>query len=465
MKYKPLKCQELATNVIVGIPRCGIFVRMGVGKTVAALTAIDRLMYDHLKIKRVLIVAPIRVATMTWPDEIKKWSHTRHLSYVVLHGENKLEDLQDSEEVDITLINFEGLIWLAHNIDLAQRYDMCLIDESTFIKNHDATRTKKIFSITRNIPRRVIMTGSPTPNGLHGLWSQVFFLDRGASLFQNISNFRAKWFYKIGEAYKYISKEGAREEILAKIRDKIVVIEDDENVGLPSVKTNIIKVSLPVRARKNYLDIEKNFITTLDDMTELEVLNQSAQSQKLRQMLSGFVYLENKEVRRLHIAKLEALKELRDSLAGHNLFVAIQYQEDVELIRDYFKKDIPYINGNTSKKQDEQTLRRWMSGKTEMLLAHTASISHGLNLQEGGHHVVWFSLTWNLEEWEQFIARLRRRGQQSATVFNHVLAVEDSADMVMLDALNKKDIEQELVLDYFKKSMKRLVKSRQLTVS
>lgn len=458
MKYKPLKCQAKAYKFVMQNLACGLLVHMGVGKTVVMLSVAKSLLYQYLKARRVLIVAPLRVARLTWPDEIAKWDHTQRLTYTILHGPKKGELIKQAHDTDITLVNYSGLIWMQQNWNKLPSYDLIIADESTFIKNGSSKRTKVLHDTSRWIHRKVILTGSPIPNGMEDLWSQIYLLDRGQRLGATLAEYRRRYFYPNNNPNardNYYLRTGAKEEILKAISDLVMVVESKDVEGLPSVVDNPVMIELPKRLRKQYTEIEKDFLTTLDSGITIEALNQQAQAQKLRQFISGFSYVKDADgvttsVVDIHKVRLQALKELRQSLSGHNLFIAIQYKEEVEQIRRYFKRDIPCINSTTTTAQDIETIRQWNAGHIPELLAHPASVAHGLNLQAGGNHIIWYSQTWLADEREQFIARLRRRGQESDRVWNHKLLMPDTMDTVMDGVVTAKVGAQESALKYLK---------------
>lgn len=396
MKYIPLKCQKEGLTFTLKNKSCALFFRMGVGKTVVALTAILKLIYDYAHIRRVLVVAPIRVAKVSWPDEIDKWEHTRMLSYVILHGPKKDKLINEAHKKDITLINYEGLIWAYRNHNKFPSYDMVILDESTFIKTPGVKRTKIAHKIARFAPRRILLTGSPTPNGLENLWSQMFTLDRGKRLGSTITEFRRRYMFpdtNPNSGNNYFLKTGAKKEILNAIRDICMVVEDDGKLGIPKVVHNPIHIELPAKLMKQYKKLEEEFYTVLDSGNTIETLNQQAQTQKLRQFIAGFVYEDNYTVVEIHKERLKALKELSVSLDGENLLIAIQFREDVRQIRDYMKMNIPAINSETPGKLDIEHIRKWNEGKLPWLMAHPRSIAHGLNLQSGGCNIVWYNNT------------------------------------------------------------------------
>lgn len=455
MKYTPLTCQAEGTNFMIDRKRSGLIVRMGVGKTASCLTAIEELTYNRAEVRRVLVAAPKRVALMTWPDEIEKWDHTRRLTYTVLHGKDKLHRLKrEARDADVTIINYEGLQWLYNNKEYMPRYDLMVFDESTYAKNGTSGRSKIAHAMSRLIPRVVIMTGTFKPNGLENIWSQMFLVDRGQRLGLTLTSFRERYMLQKDKRL-WVPKHGALDEVLDLIKDLVLVVEDTSGVGLPPVVDNIINVELPPKARQMYTELETKWVTTMDDGEVLRVLNQQGMSQKLRQAANGFLYLDDKVPTDIHKEKLEALDELREGIKG-NLLVAINFKYEIDLIRKYFGYEVPAIYSGTQEKRSDMWMREWMEGKLPMMLAHPASMSHGLNMQGGGCDVAWFSLTWDLEHWQQFIARLRRRGSQYTTIFNHIIRAKSTIDDVMLDIVTRKGADQEYAVNYIRQYIKSL---------
>lgn len=449
MIYVPEKYQTRALKFALLNKTCGLLMRMGTGKTSVVLTLIDLLMYQTALINRVLLIAPIRVAAMTWPDEIAKWDHTKHLSYVCLHGKEKDALVQDCKETDIVAVNFEGIQWLVRNRKYLAMFDMLVVDESTWLKNPTGVRSKLVHDLSRFIPRRIILTGSPSPNSVQDLWSQMFILDRGDSLGPNITAFRKDYMVRAFSGYGYEARPDAKKMIVRSIANKVIVIEDKDLKGMPDVVQNIVRIRLSAKAMKVYKTMEKEALLELEGLS-IEALSASAKIQKLRQIVSGFVYGKTTtEVVKIHNERCKTLKELITSL-NRNVLVAVQFKEEVKIIQDYFKKDIPFINSTTNKADATKYLRQWEAGKLPILMAHPKSIGHGLNLQSGGCDIIWFSLTWSLEEWEQYIARLARKGQLSSKVFNHILLAIGTVDNPVFEALNTKDATQRGILKALK---------------
>lgn len=447
MQFNPMKYQTEALRFMLMNPRCGLFARMGTGKTVSVLTVVDMMMYEMAAMRRILLFAPLRVAQITWPDEIAKWAHLKHLRYAFIHGVDKKADIIAASNADIVAVNYEGAQWIANNKNLFPHFDGMIVDESTRIKNPTAVRTKVIHQLARFIPWVKILTGSPAPNSLMDLWSQIYLLDRGARLGTNITEYRRRYFFKSNHQYGYYLRKGAKKEIVDLIADIVMVVNQADQEGIPAVHNNVVKIKLSDKLQDHYDQLEGKFLTTLDSGYSIEALNQQSKTQKLRQFVSGFVYKDDYSVVKIHEERLAALAELIQSLNGNNVLVAIQFREEVRLIQEYLKRklkinDIPFINSESKKSEDASTIRAWQDGKLPILLAHPASIGHGLNLQSGGSDIIWFSLTWNLEEWEQYIARLARIGQLSAKVINHIILMVGTVDEVIYTATQTKDITQ-----------------------
>lgn len=451
MKYNPLSCQSEGTKFALTNSHCGILITMGVGKTVSALTAIEELLYNYVLVKRVLVVAPKRVTLITWPDEIAKWRHTKNLTYTVLHGSDKLDRLHyESANVDITLINYEGLQWLYNNKKYMPAFDMLVLDESTYIKNPSSGRTKLVHKLARYMKRVLLLTGTPKPNGEANLWSQVYALDRGDRLGRGITAFREQYMIQKAERV-WVPKSGARKEILDKIKDLVLVVEDTSGVGLPDVKNNIVSVVLPDKVQKLYTNACNNLLMEVGN-EKVVIKNPQALTQKLRQIASGFLYTENGVVK-LHAEKLKALDELIEGIDG-NVLVGINFKQDITLIREHLGYEVPALYSGTSDGQSNKWIRSWMEGKIPVMLVHPAAMSHGLNLQGGGRDIVWYSLTWDLEYYLQLIARLRRRGSKYACILNHIIFAVGTLDEWLLKALTSKGKIQEEAIEYLRRSKK-----------
>jgi hypothetical protein len=453
MKYNPVVEQQQALKFAKNKKIFGLFILMGVGKTSVSLTLIEELMYNLIDIRRVLVVAPLRVAEITWPDEIRKWDHTRKLSYTFIHGPKKLEKLKAASDIDITLINFDGLSWLEKHRRHSPRYDMLIVDESTYIKAPKTGRTKALHTLSRFIPRKIILSGKPSPNSIEDFWSQIFVLDRGQRLGANISSFRDRYMVPgfVGSRKTYYPKKGADKEILKKISDIVMVIDNDNIRGIPSVKDNIIKFDLSKKIRKNYEELESKFFTEIAPGEEVIALSKPALTQKLRQFITGFVYQDNHSISDIHNERLKILEELAESV-NDNLLVAINYKEEVRLIQEHFGKSIPFINSQTKRSDTALIIKKWNARKIPMLLAHPRSLAHGMNLQSGSRNIVWFNLPhFSYEEWAQFIARLARRGQSANYVMNHVIIAKDTIDEAIYRIVNNKGSNQKRNLDILKK--------------
>lgn len=418
MKYTPHKYNVDGIKWILGHERSGLFFPPGLGKTAMTLAAITKLKAAGA-IDRVLIIAPLRVCSMVWPKEIEKWDDFNHLTCAVLHGPNK--DTIVRQKSDIYIINPEGLNWLYKNhLALFKKYKFMLVcDESTLFKNHTSERFKLLKNMLPNFDRRVILTGTPVPNGLMQLWPQIFILDGGNRLGKNISQYRSKYFTLSFNGFTYDLRNGASTEIYGKI-DDIVMHKSSNELDLPDKLFNVINVELPKAAMQVYKDIKAHFIAEHDETT-ITTLNAASQAAKLKQIANGALYVESREVLDMHDEKIKVIGELLASLGGRPLLVAYEYLHDLSRLREAFG-DAPYIGGGS--KNDDKTIEQWNKGMLPLLFAHPKSAGHGLNLQDGGcHDVVWFSITFDLELYDQLNARAHRQGVKNAVTIHHIVAV------------------------------------------
>ena len=447
MKYTPLSSQSKSTETILTKKKSGLLVRMGVGKTVATLTAIEELLFNSFLVGRVLVVAPLLVATITWPEEIAKWDHLHRLSYVVLHGPKKDDLLPMASKVDLTIINYEGLNWLWDNRFKLKAFDMIVFDESTYLKNPTSARTILAHKIARPCDWVTILTGAPKPNGLENIWGQVFCLDRGQRLGEKITHFRNRYMYKVNE-HIYKPRTGALEEVVELIADLCVVVEASEVSSLPKLTNRLVEFDLDPQAEALYKFVKQNSVIPRADGKHYPLVSDQAQMQKLRQLSSGFYYDEYDTAIDVHNSKVEALSNLRGGLPGTAL-IAIQYQYEVELVRRALGYEVPVINSSTKESVCRELILDWNNCYLPDLIVHPASLSHGINMQVGGRDLIWFGNTWDLEHWEQLIARLRRRGQLSPSgVTNYALVGRGTTDELMTSVIADKELSQE---DFVKK--------------
>ena len=440
--------QEKAVDFLCKNGSAALFADMGMGKCLMTLSAMCRLMLDSFKVYKVLVVAPLRVALISWPEEMKKWDFDQKITSIVVHGSHKKRLLHhDAHGADVTFINYDGLRWLSDNAVGMPKYDMLVLDESTFIKSHQTKRFKILRSLRKHISRCVILTGTPMPNSMLDLWAQMYMIDEGERLGSSFYKYRNKYFMKADYfGYKWALKKGSKEEITALISDVCMVLKAEDHLDMPELRRNELKIKLSAKRMMEYQELEKDFFLMLENGEAVEAFSSAALSMKLRQYVAGFVYDDMRNPIRVHDERLKVLKELIESLNGKPLLVAVQFQEEIQMVRDYFKDpDLPAIYSKTSTKQSVEYISAWNKRELPILMAHPASIGHGLNLQSGGCNMLWYSLTWSLEHFEQTNARLWRQGQED-TVFMHYIVAHDTIDEAIADTIGGKEKSQQELL-------------------
>jgi SNF2 family DNA or RNA helicase len=458
--YIPHPYQEHATEHVIENPFCGLFLEMGLGKTVSTLTAVDKLMFDLCEVSRVLVIAPKRVAENTWSAEIEKWDHLRHLRLSKVLGTERQRKEALQKKADLYIINRENVVWLIAQYGSGFPFDMVVIDELSSFKSAAARRFKALRQIRPQIRRVVGLTGTPVPNGLLDLWPQMYLLDMGERLGKTLTSYRDRYF-KAGKrnghiVYEYhLKKEDDilgcdfyEKEIYEKIGDICISMKTQDYLTLPPRIDRNIPVNLPGKIKQMYDEFEKKQILSLQDLEDISAVNAAALTNKLLQFANGAVYNESGDWHEVHKEKLEALEEIIDTANGHPVLVAYAFRHDKERILRHLKVYRPEeIKG-------PESIKRWNEGKIPIMVAHPASAGHGLNLQAGGNIIVWFSLPWSLELYQQFIARLDRQGQ-AESVINHRLIASGTMDEDVLRALDSKSIGQEALMQAVKARIKK----------
>ncbi|WP_150138458.1 DEAD/DEAH box helicase [Candidatus Enterovibrio escicola] len=425
-------------------PSCALWVDMGLGKTVTTLTAIADLL-DTCEVGRVLIIAPLRVALHIWPTELRRWEHTKHLSFNLITGTPSQRNIKLATKSAIHIINRELVAWLVNLLGDKWPYDMVVIDEASSFKSPKAQRFKALKKILSKIDRMVELTGTPASNGLMDVWSQVYLLDKGKRLGKTFSKFRDRYFIGDYMGYSFEPRPNTEETIYAKLQDVCLTLSAEDYLTMPKKINNIMPLSIPPKAVKQYKELEKEFLLELEQGM-IEVSNAATLTNKLLQFSNGAVYTDDKRnFEIVHDAKIEALDEIIQEAVGQPVLVAYNYKSDLVRVLQKFPQAEHITNAT-------DTLDRWNAGKVPILLAHPASAGYGLNLQHGGNIMVWFGLNWSLELYQQFNARLHRQGQ-TKPVFIHHLAVTDSIDMTILEVLQGKYITQKALLDALKKDI------------
>ena len=446
MIYKPYEYQQTAMQWIIDNPRCGLFLDMGLGKTVSTLTAIQQLI-DDCEVSRTLVVAPKKVAETTWTTEAEKWEHLKALKVVKVMGTEKQRKLALATKADVYVIGRDSFVWLVGIFGGVLPFDVLVIDELTSFKSSKSNRFKAMRMATPTVKRVIGLTGTPAPNGLIDLWAQMYCIDMGERLGRSVTKYRETYF----ETHKWNNivvrcdvKKGCDDIIRRKIADICLSMQAKDYLQLPDLLTHTVKVYLSPSVMAAYSKFEKEKVLQFRDEHAGEPANVLAQSaaglmNKLSQFANGSIYDEEKNVHHIHDEKLDRLAEIIEAANGNSVLVFYQYKHDVDSIVRKLKEYAVRVY------KDESDLKEWNEGHIDVLLAHPASTAFGLNMQRGGHYIVWYGTGWNLELFQQANARLHRQGQQyPVQVYKLVCAntVDERADAA-LD--NKKGVQQSLL--------------------
>ena len=442
MEFKPHEYQEFAIDFLKDNPISCLLLDMGLGKTSITLTALKDLL-DNGKVKRVLVIAPLRVARDTWPCEIRKWDHLKGLRYRVAVGNTRerLAALYDST-AQIVIINRENVDWLVKSYEWD--FDMVVIDELSSFKNHKSKRFKAMVKMRPYVSRIVGLTGTPSSNGLMDLWAQFKILDYGKRLGRFIGNYR-EWYFRPDKmngyiVYSYKPLPFAEKEIYGKISDITISMSALDQLDMPELITNEIEVEMSPKERAKYDELKDEMVMELPD-GEISAANAASLTNKLCQMANGRIYDESKNAVKIHDRKLEALEDIIESANGRPLLVAYWFKHDLEAISGRFEvREI----------KTSEDIKDWNEGKIPVAVVHPASAGHGLNLQAGGNTLVWYGLTWSLELYQQTNARLWRQGQKAGTVVIQHIICRDTVDGRILKALKEKDTTQSALIDAVK---------------
>lgn len=420
---------------------CGLFLDMGLGKTVTTLTAISDLLDDFLT-TRVLIIAPLRVANTVWKQEAKNWDHLKHLNIEICTGSIKDRTKAIQSNADIIVINRENVPWLVEKFKWS--FDMIVIDESSSFKSHKSKRFRALKKVRKHCNSLVILTGTPSPNSLIDLWAQIYLLDFGQRIGRTIGNFRSRFCKSAGfKGYGWAIKDSeSRQQIKDKISDICMSMSAKDYLSLPDRIDVTRYCELDNDAQAVYNEMEKELIILLEGGTSIIADTAAQVVNKLFQICNGAIYDEDKNAHHIHDFKIDSLKELVEDNPDENLLVAYNFKSDLDRLRKAFPNAV-----TLSSSGDELDL--WNKGKIKMLLAHPASAGHGLNAQFGGNVIVWFGLTWSLELYQQFNARLHRQGQMKPVRIVHLVA-KGCLDERVMQALSDKEADQTDLLNYLK---------------
>lgn len=442
--------QKYAVQWIIDHPYCGLLLDMGLGKTLTTLTALEWMIDLLGGVKKTLIIAPLSVAKNTWPAEVAKWDHTRHLTTSLVLGTETKRIKALNQDTDLYITNRENVTWLVNYYKRRWPFDTVVIDELSSFKSSNATRFRALRKVRPLMKRVIGLTGTPAPNSLMDLWPELYLLDQGERLGKTIGSYRRSYFHPgAGDGhivYKWELDQGAEPKIYDAISDIAVSMKSGDYLKLPPRTDNTVEVELKPGQMKQYKQLESDFILEAEEDGEITASNAAVLTNKLLQMADGAIYDDEKRVVHIHDQKLEALKSIIDEAQGQPVLVFYQYKHDLSRILEA----IPEAKALDVKSDD---IDRWNCGEIPVMLAQPQSAGHGLNLQQGGHIIVWFSLTWSLEYYQQANARLDRQGQTQPVIIHHLVA-KDTIDEQVLKVLQGKAKGQNALLEAIKARIK-----------
>lgn len=446
MSFKPHLYQQAAVEWAIVKPKTGLFLPMGMGKTVITLTVIQELMYDYFEVTKTLIIAPIRVARSTWPNEIKKWKHTQSLTYALILGDRQSRIKALEQDADIYLINRENVAWLVDYWKSDWPYDLVVIDELSGFKSPQAKRFKALRKVMPLVDRFIGLTGTPTPKGLLDLWSQVYLMDQGNRLGKTLTAFRSRYLIpgrRNGHViYEWGLQPDAKRRIIETISDICMSLKLEDWLSLPPCQYLQHRVQLPSTVMFQYKQFEREKILALSEDDVITGANAGVVSNKLLQFTGGAIYDEEHKVQHIHDVKVDALEDLMEAANGEPVMVFYYFKHEYDRIFEKFQEQ--YRIGVIDGAEDEAA---WNNGEIDLLLVHPASVGRGLNLQYGGSIIVWYTLpNWNLELYQQANARLHRQGQTKLVRIYHIIA-EGTIDEDVMQSLDKKDTAQKALIE------------------
>jgi len=454
--------QKTAVNHIIDNTHSALFLEMGLGKTVSTLTAIKKLMFEELDIEKALVIAPKRVAESVWDAEIEKWEHLKDLRVSKVIGTVKQRKAALVAEADIYMLGRDNVSWLCGQYGGSMLpFDMLVIDELSSFKNPKSIRFKALRGVQPSFTRVVGLTGTPAPNGLIDLWSQVYLLDRGERLGKFITRFREEYF-RPGQrngaiVYKYNLRDDGETRIHEKISDICISMKSEDYLDMPGRINNYIDIKFDEETQAKYDAFEEEQVLELfadqEEGENISAINAAALSNKLLQFANGAVYDENKDYHVVHDLKLDVTEEIVEAANGKPVLIAWTYRHDMYRLKERLKKYKP------RELKTDQDIKDWNAGKIQVLMMHPASGGHGLNLQAGGNIIVWFGQTWSLELYQQFNARLDRQGKKEVTIVNHLVASR-TIDNDVVKSLERKDSKQEGLMQAIKSKINKYVQTR-----
>lgn len=449
MEYKPHAYQEYATHRIIDTPYIALFLEMGLGKTVSTLTAIDLLLNDYFDSQKILVIAPLRVADDTWAREVEKWDHLKHLSISKILGSVDQRRKALKQDADIWVINRENVVWLVSELGTSWDFDTVVIDELSSFKNSSSKRFRALRRVRPMMKRVIGLTGTPAPNSLIDLWPQIYLLDKGERLGKTITAYRDRYFIP-GErsghvVYKWHQKKESEERIYEAIKDIAVSMKSEDWLDLPPRIDRNVVVRLSDKAKEQYKKLERDLLLPFQD-SDVVASTAAVLSNKLLQMASGAVYDEDRGIKEIHEAKLDALEDLIEAAQGKPIMIFYNFKHSLSRIQERFPQARTLRKG----KDGNKDIADWNSDKIELLLLHPKSAGHGLNLQESScQNVIWYDQIWSLEEDQQANARVHRQGQRNSVVVMRLVA-QGTMDEDAVAALERKANGQEALMQAVK---------------
>lgn len=455
MKFNPHNYQSFSIKHVLKHPFCGLFLDMGLGKTVTTLTACDLLIYELLEVDKVLVIAPKNVALNVWAQEVQKWDHLQHLRVSIIAGDPSQRVAAIKRKADIYVMGRDNVAWLVKHCQTSFPFDMLVIDELSSFKDHQSQRFRSLRIVRPLIKRVVGLTGTPAPNGLQDLWAPMYLLDQGERLGKNVTAFREAFLQpdKMNghHVLKYKARPDTKQEIYDRIGDICVSMKAEDYLELPGRIEQEIVITLEPQTQKKYDQFERDQVMKLLEDKEITALNAAALTGKLLQFSNGALYDSEREVHPVHDQKLDALEEIVEAAQGQQVLIFYSYIHDKERILSRFKTARPF--------KGTKDVEDWNKGKVGIMLCHPASAGHGLNLQQGGHIIVWFGLTWSLELYQQANARLDRQGQTKPVMIYKLLCAETMDQSVALAIASKEEGQSALMnavkarIEHYKKNL------------
>lgn len=446
MKLTLHNYQVVAKDFIIGHPNAAVILDMGMGKTATTLSAVNELMFDRFEVTKVLVIAPLRVANTVWSDEIEQWAELRHLRYSKIVGTSKQRKVALQKDADIYIVNRENLPWLVEQCSPYFKWDMVVIDELSSFKSWQSKRFKAFMAMRPYMKRIVGLTGTPSSNGLMDLFAEFKVIDGGERLGRFIGEFRSRYFEEGRRngniVYEYIPMDYAECQIQDKISDITISMKALDYLDMPDLISTKRLVRMSEKEKEKYIQFKKEYVLSELDGLEVTAANAASLTNKLVQLSNGAVYSDDHTVVPLHEQKLDALEDILESANGEPVLVAYWFKHDLTRIIGRLEK----LKVKCRVLKTEEDIREWNKGNVPVGLLHPAGAGHGLNLQKGGHNLVWFGLTWSLELYQQTNARLWRQGQEAETVVIQHIVTEGTIDEEILKALENKDAQQERLI-------------------